>query len=117
MAEPLLLGVEIGGTKLQLGLGHGDGRILALERLSVHPADGALGILEQMAGAVGRLLARTEAAGAGIHAVGVGFGGPVDSARGCVTKSHQIEGWEDFPLVNWFEEHTGAPAVSLHNDA
>ncbi|MDR3638097.1 MAG: ROK family protein [Isosphaeraceae bacterium] len=117
MAEPLLLGVEIGGTKLQLGLGHGDGRIVALERLAVAPAEGARGILEQMAQAIGTLLARTSAGRGEIRAVGVGFGGPVDSARGVVTKSHQIEGWEDFSLVNWFEEHTGAPAVSLHNDA
>jgi glucokinase len=117
MPEPLLLGVEIGGTKLQLGLGHGDGRILVLERLAVRPADGALGILDQMRQAIANLLARAGASGEDIRAVGVGFGGPVDSARGVVTKSHQIEGWQDFPLINWFEEHTGAPAVSLHNDA
>lgn len=117
MAEPLCLGVEIGGTKLQLGLGHGDGRILALERLSVRPLGGALGILDQLAQAIGPLLAQAGAARDAIRAVGIGFGGPVDSANGFVTKSHQIAGWDDFPLVNWFEEHTGAPAVSLHNDA
>lgn len=117
MPEPLLLGVEIGGTKLQLGLGRGDGRILALERLAVRRAAGALGILDQMSQAVGTLLTRAGTSGEEIRAVGIGFGGPVDSARGVVTKSHQIDGWDSFPLVNWFEEHTGASAVALHNDA
>ena len=28
MADPLLLGIEIGGTKLQLGLGRGDGALV-----------------------------------------------------------------------------------------
>lgn len=117
MAEPLLLGVEIGGTKLQLGLGRGDGRIIALERRTIDPAGGALGILDQMAQAIALLRARASATGESIAGVGIGFGGPVDSARGVVTKSHQIEGWEGYALVNWFEEHTGVPAVSLHNDA
>ena len=34
---PLLLGLEIGGTKLQLGLGTGDGRLRALARLEIAP--------------------------------------------------------------------------------
>ena len=31
-------------------------------------------------------------------AIGIGFGGPVDSAAGRIIRSHQIEGWHDFPL-------------------
>jgi glucokinase len=117
MGEPLFLGVEIGGTKLQLGLGHGDGKVLALDRRGVDPAQGAAGILDQLAQAIDALRSRSGTTRAAIAAVGVGFGGPVDPARGVVTRSHQIEGWEDFPLVNWLEEHTGAPAVDLQNDA
>ncbi len=115
MSEPLFLGIEIGGTKLQLGLGRGNGRVLALERSVVDPPLGALGILEQIRQGITKL--RAHAGGEPIAAVGVGFGGPVDSTVGTVTKSHQIDGWEGFPLANWLEEHTGVPAVSLHNDA
>ena len=38
MAEPWLLGIEIGGTKLQLGIGRGRGEVVALERLAVDPS-------------------------------------------------------------------------------
>jgi len=48
MSGELLLGVEIGGTKLQLGLGRGDGQILALERRAIRPEAGAQGILRQV---------------------------------------------------------------------
>ena len=30
MTNPYFIGIEIGGTKLQIGLGRGDGQILAL---------------------------------------------------------------------------------------
>ena len=114
MAEPLFLGIEIGGTKLQLGLGRGDGRILDLKRLTIVPADGASGIRAQIAGAVGPL-----AAGRGepIAAVGIGFGGPVDAGSGVVTKSHQVAGWDGFALGAWARETLGVPVVSVHNDA
>ena len=36
-AEGWLLGIEVGGTKLQLGIGRADGSLAALERLDVNP--------------------------------------------------------------------------------
>src|SRR5262249_40157506 len=68
------------------------------------------------------ILARIEAAGTALvaryrpHAIGVGFGGPVDPERGRLIKSHQIEGWQDFPLVEWVQKAFGLP-VALGNDA
>jgi len=56
MPEHLFLGIEIGGTKLQLGLGRGDGRILALERRAIEPARGAEGILTQIDAMAGPML-------------------------------------------------------------
>jgi glucokinase len=117
--RPYLLGIEIGGTKLQLGLGHGDGRILALERRTVVPGAGAPGVLGQIEQAIGPLY---KAAGvmperAKVAAVGVGFGGPVDAARGVVTTSHQVEGWDGFPLADWLRPTLGVENVQIQNDA
>jgi glucokinase len=119
MANPLLLGIEIGGTKLQLGLGRGDGRIAALERRAVVAGDGAEGIRAQIAAAVGPLLARYERASgpAEIAAVGIGFGGPVDAATGVTTTSHQIAGWDRFPIADWVRRTLGVGPVAVQNDA
>lgn len=117
MDPPIFLGVEIGGTKLQAGLGRGDGRLLALERRKVEPARGAEGIRRQLAEIAETLNAKSGLSRSDVKAAGIGFGGPVDSNRGRVTKSHQIEGWEEFPLAAWAREALGIPAVSLHNDA
>jgi len=53
-----LLGIEIGGTKLQLVAGDETGAILEWQRFTVDPAKGAAGIRAQMESALGTLLAQ-----------------------------------------------------------
>jgi glucokinase len=115
--RPLLLGIEIGGSKLQLGLGHGDGTIQALERREVDPAQGAAGILATIPDALAAVLRARRADRREITAVAIGFGGPVDATRGVVTTSHQIAGWDGFPLAAWVRTQLGLAPVVLQNDA
>ncbi len=116
MATPLLLGVEFGGTKLQLGIGPGDGTLVALERRTVRPGSGALGIRGQFVEAVDALLRRGPDR-MRVEAVGIGFGGPVDPDHGLITVSNQIEGWAGFPIVAWMREVLGVGQIVLSNDA
>src|SRR5205823_13453235 len=113
---PMFLGIEIGGTKLQLGVGPGDGTLHSLWRDNVDVAVGGDGIRRQIVAAVPELLAQAGLDRSQLKAVGIGFGGPVDDATRSVIKSHQIEGWDDFPLAAWVEELVGLPAA-LGNDA
>jgi glucokinase len=117
MSEFWALGIEIGGTKLQLGIGKGQGSLLALDRLPVDPSRGAAGILDQIRNAVPRLLAKAKLDRQQIQAVGIGFGGPVDVQHGRIQKSFQITGWEDFPIAGWIGEQLEIPQVVLENDA
>lgn len=106
----MFLGIEIGGTKLQLGVGAGDGMLVDLVRLDVEQAQGAEGILRQIA-ATGRTLVAKH----GVTAAGFGFGGPVDTQRGVAVKSHHVRGWDNFPLADWCERELGIPAA-IEND-
>jgi glucokinase len=110
------LGIEIGGTKLQLGIGPGDGTLAALWRESVDAAAGGEGIRRQILAAVPELLQRAGIERSAVGGVGIGFGGPVDDATRTVIKSHQIAGWDNFSLAAWIEELLGWP-VALGNDA
>jgi glucokinase len=105
------LGVEIGGTKLQLVLGDEAGKICERRKLPVDPARSAAGIRQQIEGALPELLRRHQIQGAG-----VGFGGPVDWKTGRICRSHQIEGWSEFDLGGWLQQLSGAPVV-VDNDA
>lgn len=107
----MFLGIEIGGTKLQLGVGTGDGPpLVAMERRDVDRAKGAASIRDQILEAGQSLLSRFP-----VQGVGYGFGGPVNSATGRVITSHQVAGWTDFPIVEWTREAFGLP-VRLGND-
>lgn len=112
----MYLGIEIGGTKLQLGLGNGDGQLRAMWREQVNVSAGAEGIREQILRAFPELIHQAGLERSAIRAVGIGFGGPVDDATATVIKSHQIEGWDGFPLAEWIADMLGLPAV-LGNDA
>src|SRR5690348_4173457 len=108
----MYLGVEIGGTKLQVGVGSGDGSTLvALERSTVDAARGATGILRQVETIALPLIRKHK-----VRRIGIGFGGPIDGNTGAVVKSHHVTGWSDFPIVQWCRQTLGLPAV-LANDA
>jgi len=112
----MYLGIEIGGTKLQLGIGSGDGVLANLWRGTVAVAEGAAGIRRQIERALPELLAQARLTNDDLRAAGIGFGGPVDDRRQRTIKSHQIDGWDDFPLGDWLQQHLRVP-VALGNDA
>jgi glucokinase len=112
----MFLGIEIGGTKLQLGLGTGDGTLAGFWRGGVEVAAGPEGIRHQIAKAVPQLLAQSQIPRSQLVGIGIGFGGPVDDATHTIIKSHQIEGWDNFPLEKWISDLVGLSAV-LGNDA
>ena len=108
----MFLGIEIGGTKLQLGVGPGDGSPLAaLQRMDVDRQEAAAGIRRRIEQVAPGLIRQHD-----VKAIGIGFGGPVDVAAGRTIKSHQIDGWNDFPLVEWCRQTFGLPAA-ISNDA
>ncbi|MCS1408601.1 MAG: putative fructokinase [Verrucomicrobia subdivision 3 bacterium] len=107
----LYVGVEIGGTKLQVVASQ------CLPKIADHycaPVDvtlGAQGILDEIKKALSELLGHRLPT-----AIGVGFGGPVDRRTGQIACSHQIAGWEHFPLGRWFKDQWNTRA-SIDNDA
>ena len=106
----MILGVEIGGTKLQVVLGDAAGKIGERWRQHVDPAKGAAGIRQQIGKAVAELTQ-----GRRILRAGVGFGGPVDWKTGRICVSHHVEGWSEFDMAGWLSKVAGAPVV-VEND-
>lgn len=109
-------GIEIGGTKLQIGLGAGDGTLLTLHRETIDAHGGGPAIREQIRLALPLLLEQTGISRRQLLAIGIGFGGPVDDQTGSAITSHQVTGWDNFPMVRWVEETFNTKAV-LGNDA
>lgn len=108
-----IIAVEIGGTKLQVALGLPDGTILDNQRGTVDRDKGAFGILDWTAARTREFL---ESKPGSVRAIGIGFGGPVESLTGRTLVSHQIAGWDDVPIRKWFADKFKLPVV-VANDA
>jgi glucokinase len=106
----MILGVEIGGTKLQVVLGDEAGKISERRQMAVDPTKGAAGIRQQIEQSVLELKQRGR-----ILRAGVGFGGPVDWKMGRICVSHHVEGWSEFDMAGWLSQVAGAPVV-VEND-
>ena len=104
------LGIEIGGTKFQAVIGNSNAKIIDRYRADVDRVLGAEGIREEILKAF-EFLNKYEPV-----SIGVGFGGPIDFERGEICTSHQIEGWNNFPLAAWLTKISGLP-VQVDNDA
>jgi glucokinase len=109
--NPTFLGIEIGGTKLQLLATDAYGKKEQAVRFTIDAAGGADGIRRQIKDGYNKLPAQEA-----IAAIGVGFGGPVDWRKGIIRVSHQVSGWAHFPLSEWLQQLTGKP-VAIENDA
>jgi len=106
-----IVGIEIGGSKLQLRVADADTlEPQATLREAIVAADGAEAIRSQIV----RLM-KTVQEDYHPKAIGIGFGGPVDAQTGTVYTSHQVTGWDDFPLAHWCQDQFSLPAM-VRND-
>lgn len=112
----LSIGVEIGGTKLQAALGNRQGSILSCERTNAPPHPTAESVLEHITSSIEQCVDAAHARGEEVGGMGIGFGGPVDSQSGMALCSHQVPGWDNFPLQQWAEDRFKVPARVI-NDA
>lgn len=117
-ANSLTIGIEIGGTKIQVGIGLTNGRLLqrGVIRKQVVREQRADGIRRDIISMVDKILESKHLELSDINHIGIGFGGILDSNRGVILKSYQIDGWNNFPLKEWAENQWGKP-VFIQNDA
>lgn len=99
------IGIEIGGTKLQVVAGDGSAAIVERRRFTVARAAGRGGILRQLEEALKEMNGKWRPI-----AVGAGFGGPMDWRTGRIARSHHVEGWAEFGLSAWLRSLLGIPA-------
>jgi glucokinase len=110
LKKELFVGIEIGGTKLQIVSGNADGRVLSSHRFEVMSKEGAAGIQHRIEAIIKEhFIGR-------VTAIGIGFGGPVNRITGQIATSFQVEGWSGFPITDWLEAIADCP-VRVDNDA
>ena len=113
-SEPVVIGLDLGGTKILAAVITRDGRILSRAKRKSRPDRGQTVILDRMA-----TTAREAAEYAGIsirevQGVGVGSPGPLDTEKGIVIETPNLP-LTQAPIVASLERDLGIPVV-LDND-
>lgn len=107
------IGVDIGGTKIALGVVADDGRLLASRQIPTPARQGPEAVLDAVAGELTVLVADTPSRPSGI---GVSTGGIVDVKAGRVVASTDlITGWAGTEVAAWLADRSGL-AVRVDND-
>ncbi len=114
-SQGVLVGVDIGSYGLRAIAADLQGQQVVAAHQPMPTASPSV-IVEQTLDLVRGVLERNGTSLRQVARIGIGFGGPVDSAVGVTRLSHRMPGWERYPLAARFEEALDALAL-LDNDA
>jgi glucokinase len=112
----LLLGIDIGGTKIEFSLGDESGKIHRRLRRATQPSGRAEADLRRIAEDAQHLIAAAGARPDEIAAVGASVPGPLDLEAGLVLNPPNLPSWDRAPVRDVLAEKLGCP-VFLENDA
>jgi glucokinase len=115
-AEAPVLGLDIGGTKLAAGVVDASGRIHSFAAEPSRAEEGPDPTLTRLFDLGRRAVDESGLAAAEITAVGIGCGGPLDTARGLLIAPPHLPGWRDVPVCELAAQAYERP-VTLENDA
>ena len=113
--QALVLGLDIGGTKLAAGIVDPSGAVRSFLGVPTRRDEGPEKVVERLLDLGRRAVDAAGVQWAAVVGVGVACGGPLDAARGVISPVH-LPGWHDVPLREIAERAYGLPVV-LDNDA
>ena len=109
----MIAGVDIGGTKIAVGMVEEHGRVLSRLDSPTNASSGFARAIERIA----EMLRETaRSAGAEISGIGIGCTGPVDPFSGTIGEVDFLPGWQGQNPVCELERIFGVP-VAMENDA
>lgn len=115
MSDPIVVGVDIGGTKIASGLVDSSGKIKCQKRVPM-PTGDAAAALAAVRSAIDSVCAEGGAdARLAICAIGLCAPGPLDPNTGIILNPPNLPAWRNFPLAAEIAKSYSVP-VHLDND-
>jgi glucokinase len=111
-----VLALDVGGTKLAAGVVDASGHVHSFAAVPSNANDGPDATLARLFELGRQAVAESGVPWTGIHAIGIGCGGPLDAERGVLIAPPHLSGWRDVPVTSLAEREFERPAA-LENDA
>lgn len=102
MSNKYLIGFDIGGTKIGIGLGTTNGVIVQSDRLDNKNTDPAV-ILPRLAAIAKELMAKENITGKDVLAFGISTPSPADIPNGIITTPPNNPYWRNVPIKSYLE--------------
>src|SRR5690349_14328169 len=115
-ADDHVLALDVGGTKLAAGVVARDGCVRSRQVAPSRVEDGPQAMIARHLELGREAVAASGVPWAGIRAVGIACGGPLDPRAGIIQSPLSLLGWDDIPLVAIVSAALDRPAV-VDNDA
>ncbi|MBR4662760.1 MAG: ROK family protein, partial [Lentisphaeria bacterium] len=115
MNEEIVLGFDIGGTKIGVGLVSTGGKILGSRRIEnkdTYPED----ILPQLVTAAKEIVQENQLKLTDVAGFGISAPGPADVANGILTAPPNNIHWRNVPILQYLKDQLGIPGF-FENDA
>ncbi len=109
-----IVGIDLGATKIALGLIDPSDRVVASRRIPTLVAEGPAAAVERTAAAIAELKTGLPS-GAEIKAVGICSPGPVDHAAGMIIDPPNLTGWRNVPMRQMLAGRLALPVVLEHD--
>jgi glucokinase len=106
-----VIGIDLGASKVAMGLISPDDRIVVQKRFATDVPAGPLPTLERMAHAVREFAGQAPAP---IHAIGICAPGPVDHINGIILDPPNLR-WHNTPFRDMLAQLTGLPVILEHD--
>jgi len=110
------LAIDIGGTKLAVGLVEPAGRVLTWAQVPTPTGLDAEGLWRTLNALINQVLERADISSEALAGCGCGCGGPMEWPAGLVSPLN-IPAWRQFPLRSRLTERLPGLPVRVHNDA
>jgi len=110
-----VLGIDIGGTKVAIGLVGEDGVLYHHAKVPTDVKANPEDVINQLFGEIDTLIEQSEVQFEKIHGIGIGAPGPLDSKKGLITCPPNLPKWHDVDIVHHFKDKYKLP-VQLEND-
>ncbi|MGC1905495.1 MAG: ROK family protein, partial [Candidatus Acidiferrum sp.] len=114
--DDLVVGVDVGGTKVAAGLVDRAGKIQAQSRKPMVATDATRG-LAAVSAAIEELLRSHSENGFQLRAIGICAPGPLNPTTGVVINPPNLPGWHNFPLAAEVRKLYPNAQVKIDNDA
>ncbi len=114
--DRFLIGIDLGGTNIRMGIITPEGKVLKKVQYITDVSKSGLALFERLVSNLKGLIQENFKESNRLIGIGIGVAGPIDMRKGIITEPPNLPGLKSFPLREFLGKKIPFP-ISIENDA